>query len=88
MRTSLNEIKRIDEHVFGSGTPADAVLFDAMLILNPTLAEQVRWQKKAYAIIAEYSRKRLKAEIASAHNQLFLNRKHRTFRERILRLFK
>jgi len=47
MRTSLNEIKLIDEHIFNNGAPADAALFDAMLVLDPGLAEQVLWQKKS-----------------------------------------
>jgi hypothetical protein len=88
MRTSLNEIKRIDEYIFNNGTPGEALLFDAMLVLNPNLPEQVMWQKKTHAIIIEYSRKRLKAEIESVHNQLFVNPEHRTFRRRILSLFK
>jgi len=85
MRTSLNEIKLIDEHIFNNGAPADAVLFDAMLVLDPSLAEQVLWQKNAHAIIIQYGRKQLKTEIASVHERLFDTP---TFRQRILNLFK
>lgn len=87
MRTSLNEIKLIDEHIFKSGSVEDGLLFDAMLILNPALSNQVIWQKKTHAIIQQYSRKRLKAEIESAHQQLFNEPAHRGFRQRIMRLF-
>jgi hypothetical protein len=87
MRTSLNEIKLIDGHLFNTGTTEEALLFDAMLILNPGLTEQVIWQKKAHAIIQQYGRKKLKAEIESVHQQLFNDPVHRSFGKRILTLF-
>jgi len=87
MRTSLNEIKLIDEHIFGNRDPSDALLFDAMLVLNPHLKEQVTWQKKAHALVVEYSRKQIKAEINAVHNQLFGKPEHQAFRLQILRLF-
>jgi hypothetical protein len=88
MRTSLNEIKLIEEHIFGNGDPSDALLFEAMLVLNADLKEQVTWQKKAHELVIEYSRKQLKIEIASVHNQLFGKPEHLSFGLQILRLFK
>lgn len=88
MRTSLNEIKLIDMHIFRAATPADALLFDAMLILNHGLDERVMWQKKAHEIIVQYSRKQLKAEITAVHTTLFAKPGHRSFRHRIFGLFK
>jgi hypothetical protein len=88
MRTSLNEIKLIDDHLFNMGTTEDALLFDALLILNPLLNEQVLWQKKAHAIVQQYSRKKIKAEIDAVHQQLFTQMKHRSFRQKVLNLFK
>jgi hypothetical protein len=87
MRTSLNEIKLIDEHIFGQGTHGDALLFDAMLILNPGLSEQVMWQKKAHATVRQYGQKKLKAEIEAVHRQLFNDPVHQSFRQRILNWF-
>jgi hypothetical protein len=88
MRTSLNEIKLIEEHILGHEGPAEALLFDAMLVLNADLKEQVTWQKKAHELVIEYSRKQLKIEIASVHNQLFGKPENLSFRLQILRLFK
>jgi hypothetical protein len=88
MRTSLNEIKLIDDHIFNQGSVEDALVFDAMLILNPELSKQVIWQKKTHAIVQQYGRKKLKAEIESVHQQLFNEPKYRSFRQRILRIFK
>jgi hypothetical protein len=87
MRTSLNEIKLIDEHIFKNGLIEDKLLFDAMLILNPALSNQVMWQKKTHALVLQFSRNKLKAEIESVHRQLFNEPKHQSFRQRILSLF-
>jgi hypothetical protein len=87
MRTLLNEIKLIDNHLFNQANAGDALLFDAMLILNPALQENVLWQKKTHAIIQQYSRKKLKAEIDSVHQRLFTEPAHQSFRQRIWDLF-
>jgi len=87
MRTSLNEIKLIDDHIFNQGTHEDALLFDVMLILDPGLSNQIMWQKKAHAIVQQYGRKKLKAEIEMVHQRLFTEPVNQTFREKILSLF-
>ena len=87
MRTSLNNIKLIDDHLFNKGGIEDRLLFDAMLIIDPTLSDQISWQQKTHALVQQYSRKKLKAEIESAHQQLFTQPEHQSFRQRILRFF-
>jgi hypothetical protein len=87
MRTSLNEIKLIDDYLFNKIPQGDKLVFDARLILNPDLADGLLWQKQTHAIITRYSRKKLKAEIDNVHNQLFKNPEHKSFRQRILNLF-
>ena len=87
MRTSLNEIKQIDDHLFSRGTTEEALLFDAMLLFDPGLSYRVLWQKKAYVLVQQYSRKKLKAEIESVHKQLFSEPVHQSFRQKILNLF-
>jgi hypothetical protein len=87
MRTLLNEIKLIDDHLFNQANTGDALLFDAMLIINPGLKENMMWQKKTHTIVQQYSRKKLKAEIDSVYQQLFTEPAHQTFRQRIWSLF-
>jgi hypothetical protein len=87
MRTSLNEIKLIDSHLFNQGTHEDALLFDAMLIINPCLSKQIMWQKKTHAIVQQYGRKKLRAEIEEVHQKLFNKPGHQSFRQKILSLF-
>jgi L-rhamnose isomerase len=88
MRTSLNEIKLIDGYLFNSNPPEEALLLDALLIVNPTLSSQITWQKKTHRVIRQYSRKKLKAEIEAVHQQLFNEPKHQTFRQKVLSFFK
>jgi len=83
----LNEIKLIDDYIFHKGTVEDRLLFDAMLIISPGLNNQMEWQRKTHAIVEQYGRKKLKAEIEAVHRQLFTNPVHTTFRQKILDLF-
>jgi hypothetical protein len=87
MRTSLNNIKLIDDHLFNKNSVEDGLLFDALLILDPALSEQVSWQKKTHILVQQYSRKKLKGEIESAHLQLFNETAHQSFKRKILGLF-
>ena len=87
MRTSLNEIKQIDDHLFNQASIEDALLFDAMLIIDPDLSGKVVWQKRVHQLVQLYSRRKLKAEIESVHQKLFNEPAHQSFRQRIMKLF-
>jgi hypothetical protein len=87
MRTLLNEIKLIDGHIFNRGGHEDALLFDAMLLLDPCLPEKILWQKKTHAMVRQYGQKKLKAEIEAVHQKLFNEPLHYSFRQKILSLF-
>jgi hypothetical protein len=87
MRTSLNEIQLIEGYILNSNQPQDALLFDALLIIDPHFAERVHLQKKVQAVVLHYGRKKIKAEINSVHEQLFNKPGHKGFRQRILNLF-
>jgi hypothetical protein len=88
MRTSLNEIKQIDDYLFRHATEADNLLFEARLILQPTLPEKVLWQQRTYEIIRQYSRRKLKAEIETVHQQLFNEPEHHSFSRKIRAFFR
>ena len=87
MRTSLNDIKHIDDYLLQYAGIADRALFEARLILQPALQENLAWQQKTYDIIKQYSRRRLKEEIESVHQQLFTEPEHISFRRKILAIF-
>ena len=87
MKTSLNELRLIEDYLFSGREDGESCLFEAKLILQPELKAQVYWQKKTYAIVQDYGRKQLKTEIEKIHETLFNTDEHRSFRQRIMRLF-
>ena len=87
MRTSLNEIKEIDDHVLGQTAPDEVLLFEAKRIINPSLKYKVMWHKQTLALVQQYGRNSLKAEIETIHQKLFSLPEHVGFRQKIMRLF-
>lgn len=87
MRTSLNNIKEIDDHVLNQSAPQDALLFEAKLIIDPELKYKVMWHKQTLSIVNQYGRNNLRTIIENVHQQLFTQPEHLTFKQKILRLF-
>jgi len=85
MRTSLNEIKAIEDQLFNYSPPDEALLFDVKLILNAPLRDKVSLQQAAYQTIRQYSRKQLKAELEIVHRNLL--QKPTGFMQKLMRLF-
>lgn len=88
MRTSLNNLKLVDDHLLGLATPQDSLLLDAHLILYPALRDDIYWHKQTHSLVQQYSRKQLRAEIEAVHQKLFTAAEHVSFRQQILRFFK
>ena len=88
MRTSLNNIKTIEDYCFGRMAHSDALLFEANMLLNKNLAEDVTQQGIAYEVIKQYSRKKIRAEIIAVQNKLIAVPQHQGFMQRIINLFK
>ena len=88
MRTSLNNIKIIDDYLLGRMAPGDALLFEANALLNNNLATNIQHQQHAYAIIKKYGRQNIRAEIAAVQQILANAPQHLGFMQRIAKLFK
>ncbi|MDB5129881.1 MAG: hypothetical protein JWQ85_4113 [Mucilaginibacter sp.] len=88
MRTSLNNIKEVDDHLLGLSAPQDSLLFEAKIILNPELQLNVMWHKQTLNLVQQYGREQLCADIEAVHNKLFTRPEHLIFRQNILRFFK
>jgi hypothetical protein len=87
MTTSWNETQLIETHLRGTAQPGDALVFEAKLLLDNTLADKVLWQQKAYHTIQQFGRRQLKKEIEIVHQQLFTQPQHTSFSQKIRRLF-
>jgi hypothetical protein len=88
MRTSLNELKQIEDHLLGLNAPEDALVFEAKMILDTNLRSNVLLQQRTYSLVQQYGRKQLKAEIEAVHRQIFTNPSQQGFVNKILSLFK
>ena len=84
MRTSLNKIQEIENFLFQKLRGGDLLVFEAKIILEPKLKDEIQIQKEAYELIRSYGRKMLKAEIKAAENKVF---EEADFNYKIKRLF-
>ncbi len=88
MRTSLNELRLAEEYLLQTAPPGEQLVFEARLIVQPSLREETGWQQKTYRIIREYGRQQLLAEIGETHQKLFSDDRYAGFRRRISRIFR
>jgi hypothetical protein len=87
MKTSLNELRLIENYLLSGLEDGESCLFEAKLILQPKLKAHVYWQNKTYQFVRDYGRKQLKTEIEKIHQTLFNTDEHQPFRQRIMQLF-
>ena len=88
MRTSLNNIKAIDDYLLGSMAPGDKLLFEANMLLNNDLVNDMDHQQNTYTVIRQYSRQKIKGEIVAVQKILATAPQHMGFMDRIVNLFK
>jgi hypothetical protein len=88
MKTSLNELRLIEYYLLSDDKDGESFLFEAKMILQPGLKQQVYWQNKTYKIVRDYGRKQLKNEIENIHETLFNTDEHHSFRQKVMRLFR
>jgi hypothetical protein len=88
MRTSLNNIKTIEDYLLGNIAPGDTLLFEAKMLLSGDLREDVQHQQSTYSIIRQYGRESIKAEIKAVQQTLATAPQHQGFMQRIVNLFK
>ena len=88
MRTSLNNIKAIDDYLLGSMTTGDTLLFEANMLLNKELVNDMEHQQSTYVVIRQYSRQKIKDEIVAVQKILATAPQHQGFIHRIANLFK
>ena len=84
---TLREVKQIDHYLFGKMSVGSRLLFEARLLIDPTLKLRVEWQQKLYSIIKRSGRRQMKSEAARAHHQLFSDPAKRDFQLSVFELF-
>jgi hypothetical protein len=88
MRTSLNEIKQIEAYLHHTLPAEERLVMEARLITDEDLRLKLYLQRKVYALIALYKRRKLKAEVEGLHNRLFSDPAKTSFKQNILNYFK
>lgn len=77
MRTSLVELQQLEEHIFNGNDITN----------DHETADKVHWQKETYALVHQYGRQKMKAELETIHHTLFTDTRYARFRRHIMRLF-
>ncbi|WP_417366750.1 hypothetical protein [Flavobacterium beibuense] len=88
MKTSWNNTVMTDNYLNGECSGEEKVLFEARLLLEPDLKENLHWQKTTRAIVQQYGRQQLKAEVEQVAHHVFTAGKYVSFREKVFSLFK
>lgn len=84
MKTSLNEIKQIDDHITDQLRDGEKLVFEARMIIDPVLRFNIKMQRKLYSLAKAYSRRSVRKEISIVEEKLFLDN---SFREEINKIF-
>ena len=84
---TLRETREIDHYLLDKLRPASKLLFEARLLIDPTLKVRVEWQQKLYSIIKRSGRRQIKSEVALVHRQLFSDPAKQDFQLSVFQLF-
>jgi hypothetical protein len=77
----------IENFLSGQLSPEGRVLFDAQLVLDKDLSDDLSAQRGAYKIIRAYSRQSLKSELEILHTELQRDSKLKSFWQNISKIF-
>ena len=88
MTTSWIETQQIEAYLKEKIKTADALLFEARVLLDNELADKVMAQQRTYGLIQQFGRRQLKKEIETIHQQLFTQSEYTSFSQKIKRMFK
>lgn len=88
MKTSWNNTVETDSYLNGQCSGEEKVLFEARLLLESDLKENLHWQKTTRAIVQQYGRQQLKAEVEKVAHHVFTARKYVSFKEKLFSLFR
>lgn len=88
MRTSLNEIRKIEAYLLHNLSTSDRLVFEARMLLDKSLRKNVALQKKTYRLIEHHRRMLLKQEFQKLHTRLFQDQANAALKKEIVSFFK
>lgn len=84
----MNETQQLENYLLGGLSAEDRLLIEAQLLINRDLRRTANLQKLTYALVQNYGRKKLKADIQAAQKRLFTETRFSSFRKTITSIFK
>jgi hypothetical protein len=86
MRKQLHEIQEIDQYLLQTMPVADKLVFQARMLTDGTLQENVRHQQEAHHLIRHIGREAQREKLAAIHSRLWET--DEAFRAEISSIFK
>ena len=87
MRTSLNEIKEIENFLQEKADVMDSLIFEAKLITQPQLRLHVHLQQKITRLVQLFHHKKMRADLEEIHKLLFADPNKAAFQQEIFHHF-
>jgi hypothetical protein len=84
---TLHETEKIERYLFGKLSPSARLVFEARMLIDAVLKQQVETQRRLYAIVRHHGRRVMKSEVTRIHYQLFNDPAKEDFQSRIFELF-
>jgi hypothetical protein len=84
---TLREVKEIDMYLLGEMDPPSRLVFEARVVLDPSLKLRVHWQSRLYMLIRRSGRRQIKTEIERISHQLFSDPLESEFQREVFKLF-
>jgi hypothetical protein len=87
MRTSLNEIRQIEQYLEGKNEQGESSLLQSRLLNEPTLWQQVRLQRVVMRLVKLFHFKKMKTEVQQTGIKIFNDPGRKDFQQSIHQLF-
>jgi hypothetical protein len=87
MKISASDIQLTERYLLGRLPPASRLLFEARLILQPKLQENLQLQQQVHQLVKQRGRQQLKAQINAVQKQLFTEPAYKGFSQKVAALF-
>ena len=83
----MNNMQKIEAYLTSRLETEERLVFEAQLLTDPVLRLNVLLQRKVYAILKLYHRKKLKEQAELAHRRLFSDPDKADYQKSITQLF-
>ncbi|QNL49312.1 hypothetical protein H8S90_21660 [Olivibacter sp. SDN3] len=87
MKTLFNHTEHLEAYILDKLSPEDRLIFDAQLLLDREVQDNLHWQKRSYGIVKAHGREQLRTQLKKIEQELFSKSVHKNFVQRILSYF-